>query len=306
MSTERFNRQFILLDFRDLDNPEFLAFVRAPEFSTYLLMRRNVWRSPQPHHMGLEALYRQGFLACSLDREQMAEQLGGVTIRTISNDLAALERRGVITVQHTGRQNIYLLGRWGEEEGAYYEAFYVDRLHLRQEESFPSDARPEPLPARREKSFPSEVRESFPPGGKLFARKNREGNTERNREGFEDSKRPLVEVLAARTALEPYARDFAREFRDEAAPAVSLARLVNLYATAGLGLDDFVAVMMAARQTTQARTGAITKQAAKGGAIGTKNKMPYFFAVLADLLGLKPDAAAGDISEVFAPLRTEG
>src|SRR5215217_3960603 len=57
MGSENFNRQFILLDFRDLDNPEFLGFVRAPEFSTYLLMRRHIWRSPQPHYMGLHELY---------------------------------------------------------------------------------------------------------------------------------------------------------------------------------------------------------------------------------------------------------
>jgi len=92
MSNERFNRQFILLDFKDLDNPEYLAFVRSPEFSTYLLMRRYVWRSTHPHHMGLETLYQQGFLTCSLDREKMAEQLGGVSIRTVTNDLTALER----------------------------------------------------------------------------------------------------------------------------------------------------------------------------------------------------------------------
>ena len=42
MSSERFNRQFVLLDFKDLDNPDFLAFVRSPEFSTYLLMRRYI------------------------------------------------------------------------------------------------------------------------------------------------------------------------------------------------------------------------------------------------------------------------
>src|SRR5215204_3248207 len=128
MSTDRFNRQFILIDFRDLEIPDYLAFVRSPEFSTYLLMRRHIWRSRQPHHMGLEALYSQGFLACSLDRERMAEQLGGVSTRTVSNDLVALERRGVIRVRATGRQNIYVLGWWGEEEGVYYEAFYADRL----------------------------------------------------------------------------------------------------------------------------------------------------------------------------------
>src|SRR5215203_1770311 len=162
MSTDRFNRQFILIDFRDLENPDYLAFVRSPEFSTYLLMRRHIWRSRQPHHMGLEALYSQGFLACSLDRERMAEQLGGVSIRTISNDLSQLERRRVIAVQHTGRQNIYVLGRWGDDDGAYFETWFVDRLHLREEENFPSDAQSEVMLIREEENFPSDAPVTFP------------------------------------------------------------------------------------------------------------------------------------------------
>ncbi len=295
MSTERFNRQFILLDFKDLDNPEYLAFVRAPEFSTYLLMRRNVWRSMQPHHMGLEALYRTGFLTCSLDREKMAEQLGGVSIRTISNDLGALEKRGVITVRSTGRQNIYVLGRWGEDEGVYYEAFYVDRLHAREEENFPSDGQPLEAPVRQEKTFPSGVRETFPPERQLPAAINREGKREANREGFEPSKkRHLVEVIEARAVLSSYIQDLAREFRDEAPLPSSVTRAVNLYAASGLDLDDFVTVMMGARRTTQERTASIKKAAAKSGPMPGKNKMPYFFEVLADLLDLAPE---NDISE---------
>ncbi len=289
MSTERFNRQFILLDFRDLDNPEYLAFVRAPEFSTYLLMRRNVWRSAQPHHMGLEALYRAGFLTCSLDREKMAEQLGGVSIRTVSNDLSALEKRDVITVRSTGRQNIYVLGRWGEDEGVYYEAFYVERLHARGEENFPSDAQQLETPVRREETFPSAVRQNFPSERQVPAVLNRDGKREANREDLEPSKkRHLVEVIEARAVLSGYVQDLAREFRDEAPLPSSVTRAVNLYAASGLDLDDFVTVMMGARRTTQERTASIKKGAAKGGPLSGKNKMPYFFEVLADLLGLAP------------------
>ncbi len=119
MGTENFNRQFVLLDFRDMDNPEFLAFVRSPEFSTDLLMRRHIWRSLHPHHMGLHELYeRDRLLTCSLDRERMAEQLGGVSTRTVSSDLVALERRGLIRVRTTGRQNIYVLGWWGRRKAS--------------------------------------------------------------------------------------------------------------------------------------------------------------------------------------------
>jgi len=81
MVTERFNRQFILLGFEDLDNPEFMEFVRSPEFSTYLVMRRYVWRSDTPHPLQLHEYYAQGLLACALYREKLAECLGGVSAR---------------------------------------------------------------------------------------------------------------------------------------------------------------------------------------------------------------------------------
>src|SRR5215211_5947305 len=227
MSTDRFNRQFILIDFRDLENPDYLAFVRSPEFSTYLLMRRHIWRSRQPHHMGLEALYAHGFLACSLDRERMAEQLGGVSTRTVSNDLTQLERRQVISVQHTGRQNIYVLGRWGEDDGAYYETWFIDRLHVRDEENFTSDEKLAELPLRGEENFTSEVRQTFSSDAQLPAAKNREARKERNREDLEDSNVPLLQILEDRRMIASYVDDFARELRDEAPRPSSVARAMN-------------------------------------------------------------------------------
>jgi hypothetical protein len=298
MSTERFNRQFILLDFADLDNPEYLAFVRAPEFSTYLLMRRHVWRATAPHHMGLDRLYRDGLLACSLDREKMAEQLGGVTTRTISNDLTALERRGVITVTRTGRQNIYVVGRWGEEDGVRYEVFFVDRLHVREEENFTSTEKGTMLPPRDEESFTSGVRSGFASDGQVVSASNREGNREENREAVEDSKILLQELLNARTMLAPYVEDIARELHDEAPVASSIGRALNLYGAARLTPDEFVAAMMAARATAQRRTPNIRKQRAGGqDTLAAKNKMPYFFAVLEELVGGGAAAPAREAGE---------
>jgi len=290
MSSDRFNRQFILIDFRDLENPDYLAFVRAPEFSTYLLMRRHIWRSRHPHHMGLEALYAQGFLACSLDRERMAEQLGGVSIRTISNDLSQLERRQVIAVQHTGRQNIYLLGRWGDDDGAYYETWFVDRLHVREEETFPSDGQLPDMLIRQEETFPSDGSIGFPSEQQLPAATNREGKIEENRETIEDSNVSLLQIVEDRRVVASYIEDFARELGDEAPRVSSIARAMNLYLASGLTIDEFVAVMMAARQTTQRRTPAILKASSKSGSISRKNKMPYFFSVVTGLLGIDDES----------------
>jgi hypothetical protein len=302
MSSDRFNRQFILLDFRDLDNPDYLAFVRSPEFSTYLLMRRYIWRSRQTHHMGLDVHYARGLLTCSLDRERMAEQLGGVSIRTISNDLAQLERRGVIQVQHTGRQNIYVLGRWGEDDGAYYETWHVDRLHVREEENFPSEAQNEAVPARQEEnfpsdeksqisparqaeSFPSDTRKSFLSEVNVPASMNREGNREQNRDRFEDSKSPFTMIEEDRRVISDYLADFAREFKDDAPLASSITRAMNLYLPSGLTLNEFIGVLMSARVTTQRRSSTISKPSSRPGAIAAKNKMPYFFEVVRSLIG---------------------
>ena len=65
---------------------------------------------------------------------------------------------------------------------------------------------------------------------------------------------------------------------------------MNLYAASGLELNDFITVMMGARRTTQEHTATIKKGSVKGGPLAGKNKMPYFFEVLADLL--EPGASA--------------
>jgi hypothetical protein len=134
MGSENFNRQFILLDFTDLDNPDFLSFTRSPEFSTYLIMRRHIWRSRDPHYMGLHEYFAKGYLACSLDREKIAEWLN-LSLVSVSNDITALTRRTVIESLRTGRQNIFVLGRWVEDEGAYFEHFHLDRLYVRSKEN---------------------------------------------------------------------------------------------------------------------------------------------------------------------------
>ena len=93
-------------------------------------------------------------------------------------------------------------------------------------------------------------------------------------------------MLEARTTLAPYVEDIARELHDEAPLPSSVGRALNLYGTARLTPDEFVAAMMAARATAQRRTANIRKQRVGGqGTLAAKNKMPYFFAVLEELVG---------------------
>ena len=124
-----FNRQFILLDFRLLEDRAFLAFLGSSEFATYLVLRRHIWRGTEPHFMGLDTLYRHDrLLACSLGRNSIAE-MTRVEPDNISRHLTSLEKKGIIKRVRTGRQNIYVLGEWIDVhgDGSYrLEWFYLE------------------------------------------------------------------------------------------------------------------------------------------------------------------------------------
>jgi hypothetical protein len=64
---------------------------------------------------------------------------------------------------------------------------------------------------------------------------------------------------------------------------------MRLYRASGLPEESFVARLYEARSITKDR-GNISKQANGGGLPGLRNKMPYYFAVLTDLLGLREDS----------------
>ena len=130
-----------MLDFEDLDTPEFMEFVRSAEFSTYLVLRRYIWRSAIPHSLQLHEYYAKGLLACALYREKLAAALGGVSARQITRDINALVNRGIIKAVSTGRGNIFILGKWGRdpEEDVYYEYFFLDTLQGRLDKNVQSE-----------------------------------------------------------------------------------------------------------------------------------------------------------------------
>lgn len=74
-----------------------------------------------------------------------------------------------------------------------------------------------------------------------------------------------------RIRFEIFIQDFAIEFRDRASKASSLTRLVNLYRESKLSIEEFIPLMYEARARTKRST-------------NVRNKMAYFFSILADLL----------------------
>jgi hypothetical protein len=109
------NRQFILLDFELIDDPQFLGFVSSAEFGTYLILRRFIWRGGEnkPHFLNLHNLYETDkLLVCSISNEKIASLLHLNDLTRVSKQLTKLEKYGVIKRIRTGRQNIYVLGEW--------------------------------------------------------------------------------------------------------------------------------------------------------------------------------------------------
>lgn len=96
----------------------------------------------------------------------------------------------------------------------------------------------------------------------------------------------------ARQVILEYVEDFAREFSDQAPLKSSTTRAYNLYRQSGLTIGGFIARMQEARALTKESTAQIKGQIAGPGkgAAPTKKKMPYFFACLEDMLGLREES----------------
>jgi hypothetical protein len=109
-------------------------------------------------------------------------------------------------------------------------------------------------------------------------------------------RRPVPPTRAAREVREVVSaclREVAAEFNDHASLAASTSRALNLMAAAGItDLGTFTGRLYEARAITKERTGAIRSLtgATNGGGAPLKNKMAYFFSVLADVLGLRAEA----------------
>jgi hypothetical protein len=74
--------------------------------------------------------------------------------------------------------------------------------------------------------------------------------------------------------------------------ASSITRALNLFRAANVAPELWGDHLYQARAITQEHTAQITKPSSNGRALRRKNKMPYFFEVLEDLLGLRPEGTS--------------
>ena len=86
-----------------------------------------------------------------------------------------------------------------------------------------------------------------------------------------------------------YLEDFARELGDQAPLKSSVTRAYHLYQRTGKPIAMFIDAMYQARAITKERSASIRRSAESGGVRSPKNKTAYFFSVLEDVLGLKPE-----------------
>jgi hypothetical protein len=136
MSNRAYNAQFLTIDFRLLDCPRFNAFMRSPAFPVYLQLRRYVWRSSRVKHAlpQVNELFAQGHLVAAVDRRQLAEKAGLAQENYVSKLLADLEAAGLVQRVKTGRESIYVLGRWEDRsvagDGSFViEIFFADQIY---------------------------------------------------------------------------------------------------------------------------------------------------------------------------------
>jgi DNA-binding transcriptional ArsR family regulator len=94
---------------------------------------------------------------------------------------------------------------------------------------------------------------------------------------------PAPQLDEARMAIFPFISDISRELRDFSSLASTTTRAVRLYRKANVSIEDFQTHLLVARQTTQERSASIKKSRQDG----VKVKVPYFFAVLEQSLGLR-------------------
>jgi hypothetical protein len=151
-----------------------------------------------------------------------------------------------------------------------------------------TDAALEPPPRQRglerlasmfqRSSLAREVQQAPPPAPDSGGREQGRGGKPRHR--------PAQET-ALRQAIRPYLEEYAEELGDEAPLSSTITQAVHLFERSGFTIDGFIGQMQQAHRETLRRSGSIKKQRARGGPGPAKNKMPFYFAILQDYLGLK-------------------
>ena len=105
---------------------------------------------------------------------------------------------------------------------------------------------------------------------------------QRKSQRYDEDRQAILELLT----------DFRREFNDQATLKQSVSRCYNLLQRSDLEISTFTSRMYEARAITKERSASITSVLAGSTSLSAKHKMAYWFSVLEDLCGLKPNDSA--------------
>jgi len=105
--------------------------------------------------------------------------------------------------------------------------------------------------------------------------------------------RPSNDEAAARLVIKQYVEDYGRQLGDQA-PKSSVTRALNLLHQSGVAVGLFINALQDTYKRTQQKSANIQK-VHEGGAspYPQKNKMPYYFSLLEEELGLKEKSTVG-------------
>jgi hypothetical protein len=114
----------------------------------------------------------------------------------------------------------------------------------------------------------------------------RQGPDQEHRQRFRKNRR-------VSEGFKRFIAELSEDFHDSEHTKQNIAQARNLMAAAGLEESTFISAVYEARSITKQAT--IRKPATEGN--GLRNKAPYFFAVLRNLLGLDEQTAPMQISD---------
>jgi hypothetical protein len=107
-----------------------------------------------------------------------------------------------------------------------------------------------------------------------------------------------VDSIEERELVATFLRDWVAEFGDEAPLASSVTRALTMLKAAGAPEARWPDLLYAARALVREHSAQIRKPPAEpSGRFAAKNRMPYFLAVLEDLVGLRPTERASGRGE---------
>ncbi len=123
--------QFLPIHFSAIDtSPLWCDFMASPEFATWAVLCRYIWRAETGSALGLHNIYREGYLACGITIDKVVSHFGGMRGRsTVIGDLKRLEERQVIERYQQTKPTIYILGRWESQRDERMRTIYVEWLY---------------------------------------------------------------------------------------------------------------------------------------------------------------------------------